>query len=88
MTTLKIPNTVERKLDDLIQICEKYPDKIPLPDCAHFMGINTESLRASIETGTCPFGIGWLKKNANCRAFYIPTTTFYLWYTQSAGFKQ
>ena len=31
---------------------------------------------------------GWLKKNAHNRAFYIPTLTFYLWVTQSAGFRE
>ena len=47
-----------------------------------------ESLRAYLEHGSCPFGLGWLKKNAHNRAFYIPTLTFYLWVTQAAGFRK
>ena len=78
---MTVPTTITNKLDELNQLCEKYPSKIPVRECAAFLGLEDESLRH------CPFGLGWLKKNAHNRAFYIPTLTFYLWVTQSAGFK-
>ena len=82
------PTTITTKLDELEQLCEKYPSKIPIEECAAFLGMAGESLRACLEHGSCPFGLGWLKKNAHNRAFYIPTLTFYLWVTQSAGFRE
>lgn len=85
MTT---PKPVMDKLTELNQLCEKFPLKIPLIDCASFLGMEAESLRACLERGSCPFGLGWIKKNAHNRAFYIPTPTFYLWYTQCAGFRE
>ena len=84
---MTVPTTITAKLSELEQLCEKYPSKIPIEECAAFLGMAGESLRAWLEPGSCPFGLGWLKKNAHTRAFYIPTLTFYLWVTQSAGFK-
>lgn len=83
-----IPCAVTDKLAALNQLCEKYPQKIPIVECAAFLGLEADSLRACLEHGSCPFGLGWLKRNAHNRAFYIPTVTFYLWFTQSAGFKE
>ncbi|MEE0389528.1 MAG: hypothetical protein UDM04_06105 [Agathobaculum sp.] len=85
---MTVPTTITTKLDELEQLCEKYPSKIPIEECAAFLGMAGESLRACLEHGSCPFGLGWLKKNAHNRAFYIPTLTFYLWVTQSAGFRE
>ena len=47
---------------------------------AAFLGMDADSLRASIEHGGCPFGLGWQKDIRGNRAFKIPTATFYLWY--------
>ncbi len=85
---MAVPTIITTKLAELEQLCEKYPSKIPIEDCAAFLGMSGESLRACLEHGSCPFGLGWLKKNAHNRAFYIPTLTFYLWVTQSAGFRE
>lgn len=85
---MTVPTTITTKLAELEQLCEKYPQKIPIEECAAFLGMAGESLRACLEHGSCPFGLGWLKKNAHNRAFYIPTLTFYLWVTQAAGFRK
>ena len=85
MTT---PIAITAKLSELERLCEKYPQKIPIDECAAFLGMAGESLRACLEHGSCPFGLGWLKKNAHNRAFFIATLTFYLWVTQAAGFKE
>lgn len=85
---IKAPPVITDQLHKLHGLCEKYPLKIPLAECASFLGMDGESLRACIERGSCPFGLGWLKKNASNRAFYIPTLTFYLWVTQSNGYME
>lgn len=85
---MTMPAVITTKLDELNRLCEKYPSKIPVRECAAFLGLEDESLRHCLEHGSCPFGLGWLKKNAHNRAFYIPTLTFYLWVTQSAGFRE
>ena len=84
---MTVPTIITTKLAELDRLCEKYPSKIPVRECSAFLGLEDESLRACLERGSCPFGLGWLKKNAHNRAFYIPTLTLYLWVTQSAGFK-
>ena len=73
MTT---PTIITAKLSELELLCKKYPQKIPIDECAAFLGMAGESLRACLEHGSCPFGLGWLKKNAHNRAFFIPTLTF------------
>lgn len=85
---MTVPTTIASKLDELNQLCEKYPSKIPVRECAAFLGLEDESLRHCLEHGSCPFGLGWLKKSAHNRAFFIPTLTFYLWVTQAAGFRK
>lgn len=85
---MKIPAAVQDKLSELENLCKKNPLRIPVVEAADFLGMDGDSLRACIECGACPFGIGWKKKNARSRAFYIPTTTFYLWFTQSVGYRE
>lgn len=85
---LKIPEPVERSLEQLNQLVEKHPIYLPVGEVAEFMGMDHDGLRRSIETGNCPFGIGWQKGLTGNRAFKIPTTTFYLWYTNGIGFRK
>ena len=85
---ITFPTSVKEKLDELARLCDKYPIRIPLVDCARFLDMDSDSLRACIERGACPFGLGWLKKNAHSRAFCIPTVPFFLWYTQSVGYRE
>ena len=66
---MTVPTTITAKLSELEQLCERYPSKIPIEECAAFLGMAGESLRACLEHGSCPFGLGWLKKNAHNRAF-------------------
>ena len=85
---MTVPTTITSKLDELNRLCEKYPQKIPIEECAAFLGLAPASLRASVEHGNCPVGLGWLKKNSMNRAFFVPTLTFYLWVTQGSGFRE
>ena len=59
---MTVPTTITSKLDELEQLCEKYPSKIPVRECAAFLGLEDESLRHCLEHGNCPFGLGWIKK--------------------------
>lgn len=82
---IKLPQCIQEQLEQLDALCKKYPRKIPTSECAAFLQINVESLKGCIENRTCPFALGWLKKNANNRAFFIPTATFYFWFMQTNG---
>ena len=55
---MTVPTTIASKLDELNQLCEKYPSKIPVRECAAFLGLEDESLRHCLEHGNCPFGLG------------------------------
>ena len=43
---MAVPITLTTKLDELEQLCEKYPQKIPIEECAAFLGKARESLSA------------------------------------------
>lgn len=81
---MKIPKNVLDKLDELNRLCETYPEYIPLPKVAAFLGANAEGLRFGIENGTCPFGVMWQKTITGNKAFKIPTAKFYFWYAGDA----
>lgn len=84
---MTIPNPVQEKLDALYELVDKFPLSIPVPKVAEFLGCDDEGLRCCIDKGQCPFAIGWQKSLKGNRAYKIPTVPFYLWYTQSAGFR-
>lgn len=88
MYAIEIPAPVAEKLDGLMQLCKRYPLKIPLVEVAAFLGADDEGMRSAAEKGQLPFGFGWQKSLKGNRAFCVPTVPFYLWYTQSAAFRQ
>lgn len=36
---MTMPTVITTKLDELNQLCEKYPSKIPVRECAAFLGL-------------------------------------------------
>ena len=36
---MAVPTTIITKLDELEQLCERYPSKIPIEECAAFLGM-------------------------------------------------
>ena len=45
---MAVPTIIATKLAELEQLCEKYPTKIPIEECAAFLGMAGESLRACL----------------------------------------
>lgn len=88
MLNLRIPQCVADKLDELTALCEENPMNLTVRQVAKFLGVDANSLRAAIECGNCPFGLGWQKEIHGNRGFHIPTATFYLWYTQGVGYRK
>lgn len=84
---LTIPCPIEAKLEELYELVDKYPLYIPIAKLAHFLEMDGDGLRSSIDKGQCPFGLGWQKNPRGNRAYKIPTVPFYLWYTQGVGFR-
>lgn len=84
---MQIPEAIVEKLKELDELVEKYPQYIPINECADFLGAKKDGLRAAIENGKCPFGISWQCMGSVNRGFKIPTVTFYMWYTQGAVLK-
>ena len=81
----KIPEPIASKLEELDTIVENHPLYIPIPLLSKFLGVTPDGLRASMEHGQCPFGFAW-QQGAN-RGFKVPTTPFYLWFTQGGSFR-
>lgn len=72
---------IANKLQRLSALVRQYPDYIPIDQAAGFLNTDAESLRTAIDQGKCPFGYSWRRDDRGYRAFKIPSTTFYLWYT-------
>ena len=76
---------IQKQMDELNALVEKYPIDIPLTECAAFLHTNPDSLRCAIDMGRCPFAYGWKKAMKGNRAYHIPTIAFYLWITQKGA---
>lgn len=80
---MSTPNIIINKIDELNQIVEQYPEKIPVEKAAKFLGIDKDVLRRILSSGKCPFGFGIEAPGAYRRgASCIPTMAFYLWITK------
>lgn len=72
---------IRRQLEELENLVEQYPQKIPLSEAAKFLDMNEEGLKAALMRGNAPFGFAYQKNDGAYRVMVIPTVTFYLWYT-------
>lgn len=72
---------IRRQLEELENLVEQYPRKIPLSEAAKFLDMNEEGLKAALMRGNAPFGFAYQKNDGAYRVMVIPTVTFYLWYT-------
>ena len=63
-------------MQDLTDLCNEYPEKIPVGPVSQFLGIDDASLRASIAQGRCPFGLSW--QLGSRQGFAIDTMQFYM----------
>ena len=80
LTDIPMPEALRDKLSALNELAQTYPDKIPLPVVAHFMGLADEGIRAYIDNNPNAFGMSWQQLGAVNRAYKIPTMRFYAWY--------
>lgn len=80
MSELPVPQCIVGNIQRLDKLAEQYPDTIPLPAVAKFLGIADEGLRAYIDNTPNAFGISWKRMGAVNRAYKIPTIRFYSWY--------
>ena len=79
-----MPKFIKQRKAELETLCEQYPIEIPLIEVAKFLHIKPESLRRSIEQGTCGFcALTW--RNGTRPAFSIQTLPFYLAMTGQKG---
>lgn len=65
----------DRKAEQLIR---DYPQSIPIPVAAEFLGIDAASLRAMAIEGH--LGSSWKKEGKLNRGFFLPTAQFLRWY--------
>lgn len=87
MNPLAMPEPVAERLQRLNELVTKHPMYIPVTEAAALMGMEAASLRASIDSGNCPFALGWQKDIKGYKAYKVPTVPFYLWFTQGVGFR-
>ena len=74
---------IKNQLLELLELCAKYPKRIPAYVVAKFLDMNEDGLRAALMRKNAPFGFGYQKDDGGNRVFIIPTVPFFLWYTQT-----
>lgn len=82
---MQIPDVIKNRMEELNRIVEQYPQYIPVPIAAKYIGASKEGLRDMIFKGNCPFGIAWQRDLNGNRVFKIPTLKFYLWFSNNGG---
>lgn len=68
------------RLEELKELCQKYPIYIPVRAVAKFLGMSEDGLRASIDQRRCEFGLSWSLGERS--GYKIPTMTFVAWLTK------
>jgi hypothetical protein len=71
-------------MEHLIKLYKEHPKRLPLKIASEMLGMNDEGLKAYIQSGKCPFGLGYQLTTKGNRVSVIPTLTFLMWYTQGA----
>lgn len=77
---------MNKKIQELKQLCDIYPTKIPLSEVAKFLSMNVEGLKSALYRHQAPFGFAYDYQDGGNRVAIIPTITFYLWIT-NGGLK-
>ena len=80
-----VPECIASQLDELTELCNRYPRKVPLGEVAKLLGIDRGSLEAMVMAQRCPFGLGWLRETATNRTFFVSTFKLYTWYMEFAA---
>ena len=76
---------IKERLARLSEIVREHPVKLPLRVAAEFLGMNEEALKSALMRGNAPFGFAYQLKDGGYRVPIIPTTLFYLWFTNTTG---
>lgn len=76
---------IKQRLCLLSEIVKEHPVKIPLRVASEFLGMNEEALKSALMRGNAPFGFAYQLKDGGYRVPIIPTTLFYLWFTNTTG---
>lgn len=67
------------RVQELEELCQKYPVSIPVAEAAKFLGMSAECLRAACDQGKCPFGFSW--RLGERAGYKISSDAFYCWIT-------
>lgn len=78
---MSIKEYLDNDVARLEQLIAEYPQQIPVPIAAKFLGCAPESLRTACEEYAL-FGFAWRKPGKVNKAFCIPTAVFVRWYTK------
>lgn len=83
--TTDVPECIASQINELVELCNRYPRKVPLGEVAKLLGIDRTSLEAMVMAQRCPFGMGWLRQTATNRTFFVSTFKLYTWYMEFAA---
>lgn len=73
---------MQLQLDQLRELCERYPVSIPIRQLSAFLHVSETAIRNSMKAGVCPFGFACSLGDRS--SFKVPTISFYCWMTKGA----
>lgn len=76
--TEKLKSFFEKDEERLAALLDKYEFKIPVEALSEFLHIDSQSVRAYVESGQ--FGMAWKKIGKDNHAYAIPSAQFARWY--------
>lgn len=74
---------IKNQIKKVEEACEKYPLRLPTKIVAELLGMKEEGLKSALTRGNAPFGFGYQLQDGGNRVMVIPTTKFYLWFTNT-----
>ncbi len=82
-----MPKSIQTRISQLNELVDKYPETIPLLECAKFLKISDEGLRRAIILGKIPGSVYWKQSGKENFAYKIETLPFYLWQSQANPYQ-
>lgn len=76
------PKCILEREQKLVQLCEQYPELIPLEAAAAYLGMSVKGLRHYLEARNDSFGLFYRNGGDGRRAYFISTLPFYKWQTR------
>jgi len=78
-TIFLTPKSIQKRIFQLNELVDTYPEKIPVIECAKYLKISDEGLRRAIVECKMTCAFSWMQSAKKAHGYYINTLLFYEW---------